>query len=152
MLTAITVNIYSWNCLENGKNMVLDVGANNLLVLNELNSSSATQVWTLIPNLVAGAQGGGYTIYNAAANLSIEQPVQGQQIVLGDDPTPYGSLGYCWTFWNAGNSSGYQLWAIQDAQRGPAMDADHGNCDNDTIIWFYGWNGGDNQRWVVMPV
>jgi hypothetical protein len=152
MLTEINVNIYSWNCLENGQNMVLDVGANNLVVLNQLNSSTSTQVWTLVPNLVAGAVSGGYTIYNAAAGGSLEQPNPGQQIVIGDDPTPYGSNAYCWTLWNAGNSSGYQLWAIQDSQRGNAIDADHGNCDNGTIIWLYGWNGGDNQRWVLLPV
>jgi hypothetical protein len=151
MLTAINVNIYNWNCMENGKNMVLDVGANNLVVLNQL-SSSPTQVWTLIPNLVAGADGGGYTIYNPATNLSIEAPVNGQQLKLGDDPTPYGSNSYCWTIWNAGNSSGYQLWAIQDFQRGPAMDSDHGNCDNKTIVWLFNWNGGDNQRWVIQQV
>lgn len=148
MDTTITVNIYNWNCLENGQNMVIDVSA-NMLVLNDLGSAAAPK-WILIPNLVVGAQTGGYTIFNPSLNLSAEQPTTGNQIPLGDDPTPYGSASYCWTLWAAGTSnSGEQLWAIQSAQRGPAMDAQRSSCSGGTPVLFYNWNGGDNQRWVI---
>lgn len=148
--TVITVTIANWGCVENGSTMVLDVDANNNLVLNAW-ANTATQLWTLIPNLVTNAASGGYTIYNASVNLSAEQPNAGSQIPLGDDPTPYGSSSYCWTLWPAGSGNGSQLWAIQDSQRGNCMDASGGGCTANTQVLLYGWNGGDNQRWIINP-
>ena len=150
MNDVITVNIYNWNCYKNGYQMALDV-LNNELVLN-LQSSATAPNWVLIPNLVLGATTGGYTVFNPALNGCAEQPVVGHQIKLGDDPTPFGAAAYCWTLWPAGESADVQLYAIQDSTRGPAMDASGSSCDANTPVLFWGWNGGDNQRWIIAPV
>jgi Ricin-type beta-trefoil lectin domain-like len=144
--TAINVIITNLNCAEAGTPMVLDVN-NNTLIINTP-SNAQTQIWTLIPNLIpTNAASGGFTLYNSSANGSAEQPAGGSQISLGDDPTPYGSAAYCWTLWPAG---GQQLWAIQDSQRGLCMDASGGSCDAGTPVLFWGWNGGDNQKWIIV--
>ena len=129
--------------------MVLDVSSNSL-VINTPYSDAQTQIWTLIPNVVTNAQTGGFTLYNAAANSCAEQPAGGSQISLGDDPTPYGSAAYCWTLWPAGVVNGHQLWAIQDSQQGLCMDASGGSCNPGTPVLFWDWNGGDNQKWLIV--
>jgi len=154
MITTLAVNIYNWNCLENGSNMVLDVDADTeKLIINQYSSASQSQTWILIPNLVTNAhQAGGYTLYNQTFNGSADMPANQTQIPLGDDPTPFGSFGYCWTVWDAGMSGSTQLWAIQNAARDGAFDVYEQGTDNGTQVMFWNWNGGDNQKWVITPV
>lgn len=150
MDTIIKVVIHNWNCLANDKQMVLSVNSSNMLVLSEaVSPPRPEQQWIMVPNLVTGAAGGGYTLLNAARQLAAEQPVVENQISLGDDPTPYGSKVYCWTLWPAGTGNNEGLWAIQSYNRGPAMDADGGGCDIGTRVLLWRWKSGNNQRWVI---
>ena len=150
--TSIKVNIFNWNCLKNDKQLVLDVGTTGL-VINTLGLTT-TQTWILVPNLVAGAQVGGFTLYNPAANVSAEQPNDGQQILSGDDPTPYGSQAYCWTFLNKGNNPDNEvLWTFQGSNsNGDCMDAKFSAITDGTPVIFYQNNDTSTQQWVIKQV
>lgn len=151
--------IYNWNCYVNeSQKMVLSVGADNGIVLTTLGKAPAdTQKWMLEPNFVANASvaAGGFTLRNVAGNQAIYQPVKpGQQLGLGDDPTPYGQAEYCWTVFSVSfdTNTGLETWAIQSYSRGAAMDAHGGKCDADTPVYFWDWNAGGNQKWVIEKI
>ena len=154
----INVTISSYNAGNQGSSAYIGLDGNGLVLKSALD---ATTTWTLIPSLVPGAETGGFMLYNAAGtggNQCADRPATpgaGQQITLNDDPTPYGSASYCWTLWPTGTWNLFgkpiQLWAIQDSQRGPCMDADNSGTGDGTWILLYDWNGGDNQQWIITP-
>jgi hypothetical protein len=155
MNTEITVNIYNWNCLRGQQEMVLDVDSSGKLIVNPLNSSSTSQQWVLIPNLVVGAAVGGFTLMNVAYGQAAEQPGSEIQISLGDDPTPFGSNAYCWTLWPVSIENNEEIWAIQAYNRGNVMDAQGGSCGWNTPVLFCSWskNGHNyNQQWVIRAI
>ena len=148
------VVIFNWNTVKNSAPfMVLGVDQTGKLILREPDFAIQDQlVWVLVPNFTAGASYAGYSIVNNALQEAAVQPAEGQQIALGDDPTPYGDKAYCWTLFPTGTApNGAQLWSIQDYQRGPVMDAAHSGTSEGTPILFWDWNGGDNQQWILNP-
>ena len=146
----ITVKILNFNCLKDGRERALTANSNNLTLQSSSNSDN--QKWRLIPNLALSGAAGGYTLFNVGKEQAAEQPPGGQQVRLNDDPTPYGNQTYCWTFFNAGEDDGEQLWAIQTFDRGDSMDAEGGSCSSGTKVLRFRFRGRDNQKWVVRRV
>jgi len=154
-ITNVNFKIASYNASKQNITAYIGLDANNKLVLKSALGNTTT--WALIPNLVDGSTTAGFTLYNAGgtgSSLCADTPSPGNQIVLGDDPTPYNAASYCWTlwptnFWKDGNA---QLWTIQDNQRAGLMDAENsGTADGTRVIFWGGWNGGDNQQWIITP-
>jgi hypothetical protein len=147
MNSIINVLISNYNAANQGIANYIGLNDDKTLLVLRL-TPDATTTWTLIPNLPNGAVTGGFTLYNAAANQCAVVPGAGGQVGLNDDPTPYGALPYCWTFWQGNLWNGQiQLWAIQDSQRGLCMDAAESGVTDGTPILGWSWNGGDNQQW-----
>lgn len=150
----INVSIASYQAESQGGHAYIGLASDGIsLVLKS--SPDATTTWTLVPNVAAGAVTGGFTLYNAAGtggNESACIPAVGNQIQLNDDPTPYGSLPYCWTLWPTNTWNGSQLWCIQDNQRGGLMDAEREGTSDGTRINLFGSGVGDNQQWIIRTV
>jgi hypothetical protein len=147
MQNIINVTILNYNAQQQGAPAYIGLNGTALVL-----TTSNPTVWNMIPNLSAGAVTGGFTFYCAAAAQAACIPAPGVQIALNDDPTPYGAPSYCWTLWPTSVQGGVQLWAIQDNQRDCGMDAAGGGISDGTQILLYGWNGGDNQQWIITLV
>lgn len=147
-----TVYIFNWNCVKQSQSMVLGVDGTGKLQLSPPVWGEGQLQWVLVPNLITGASYAGYSIVNNVLQQAVEQPAAGQQVTLGDDPTPYGAKSYCWTLFPVGTTpDGHQLWSIQDYQRGPVLDAANSGTSEGTPVIFHGWNGHDNQKWIINP-
>ncbi len=153
MITELTVRIFSFNCWKNGMKMAVSVDQHRKLILDALDLTSSNQKWAFVLNLVDDSQSGGYSLINLGQQMAAEVPPEGQQIVLNDDPTPFGSAGYFWAVWPCGKGPKRELvWAIQRYDRGPAMNAEKSGCDVGTRVLLWGWVETDNNMWIIEPV
>lgn len=154
--------IFNLNALDQSSNMVLDVASNRSLVLNPYDTTgkTLTQIWQVVPNLAVNSNCLGFTLCNVSnGNCAWNPGSEGAQVLLNDDPTPWGDSSYCWTMFGVQSyndpNTGLQteILTIQDFQRGLCMNATGGQITSGTQIIMYPWgNGTPNAQWVLKQV
>lgn len=159
MQTDIFVTIHSFNAVNQGSDMVIDVITNatgiKTLVLQPYDSegNTSSQKWQLIPNLVLNCYSPGFTLYNTEFNQCAYNPEnqgdQGDQVILNDDPTPWGANDYCWTMFGLGTTPNEEKVTIQDYKRNLCMNCSGASIDAGTQIIMWPWDSGDNALWIL---